>query len=130
MNLTGEYGTYSRPEKQKVYTTQETADLLNTSVENIRHIVSQYQIEHEFIATKKGKYTVLTYDAFRQIENIVREKEERKAKTLKAQKERAAREALEEQLGAEEHPLVTNRRWLKLSEWPDTVPACFQECEA
>jgi len=130
MNLTGEYGTYSKPDIQKVYTVQEMTELLNVSIENLRHIISRHNIEHEFIRTKKARYTIFTYDAFRQIEAIVKDKEEQKEKTLKAQRERALREALEEQQGAEEHPLVTNRRWLKLSEWPDTVPACFQECEA
>lgn len=26
-----------------------------------------------------------------------------------------------------EHPLVTDPRWLKFNEWPETTPACFQD---
>lgn len=29
----------------------------------------------------------------------------------------------------EEHPLVTDPRWLKLSNWPETTPVCFQDLE-
>ena len=42
----------------------------------------------------------------------------------------AAREA--EENGADDasaHPLVTDKRWLKLNEWPDVIPDCFKECE-
>lgn len=31
-----------------------------------------------------------------------------------------------EKIPEAEHPLVTDPRWMKLSEWPDTMPACFQ----
>lgn len=29
----------------------------------------------------------------------------------------------------DEHPLVTDKRWLKLSNWPNTVPKCFEDLE-
>ena len=29
-----------------------------------------------------------------------------------------------------EHPLVTDERCLKLSYWPETIPACLEEAEA
>ena len=38
----------------------------------------------------------------------------------------------EEENGADDasaHPLVTDKRWLKLNEWPDVIPDCFKECE-
>lgn len=28
-----------------------------------------------------------------------------------------------------EHPLVTEKRWLKPNEWPETLPACFHDLE-
>lgn len=27
------------------------------------------------------------------------------------------------------HPLVTDKRWLNINEWPETVPLCFQDLE-
>ena len=27
------------------------------------------------------------------------------------------------------HPLVTDKKWLKLNNWPDTVPRCFEDLE-
>lgn len=28
-----------------------------------------------------------------------------------------------------EHPLVTDKRWLKINNWPDTTPKCFQDLD-
>lgn len=43
--------------------------------------------------------------------------------------EQAAMLGYKENMEAENHPLVTEKRWLKLNEWPESVPSCFQDIE-
>ena len=46
-----------------------------------------------------------------------------------------AKEVLLEHLGNAnendclEHPLVTDKRWLKINNWPETTPKCFQDLD-
>jgi hypothetical protein len=113
-----------RPDVQKFYTTQEVADLLDTSTDKIRNIVSYYHIAHEIVQTKISRAMLLNYDAVRLVKAYYEKRQKAFVKIPKA-----AEKPEEETEGAENHPLVTNKRWLKLNEWPDTIPECFKECE-
>ena len=117
-----------RPDAQKLYTVQGVADLLETSCDEVRRIIGYYKVKHEIVRTKQSRAIMVDYDSYRLIKDVHEEKDKRreeaaKAALLKAQK------AEEETSGAESHPLVKDKRWLKLSEWPDTIPDCFKECE-
>ena len=117
-----------RPDVQKFYTVQETADLLDTSYYEVRRIVLYYKVKHETVRTKQSRAIMLDYDSFRLVKNVYDEKQKRKAAALKATALKKDKPE-EETTGAEDHPLVTNKEFLKLSVWPDVIPDCFKECE-
>ena len=117
-----------RPDVQKFYTVQETADLLDTSCDEVRRIIGYYKVKHEVVITKQSRAIMLDYDSFRLVKNVYDEKQKRKAAALKATALKKDKPE-EETTGAEDHPLVTDKRWLKLNEWPDVIPECFKECE-
>lgn len=109
--------------KEKFYTTQEVAELLDCTCQVVRNTVSYHQIDKKVVSTPEGRILVFTEDAVRLI------KEYNDAKRDKAKQKQIKRKEEEELQGAEDHPLVTDKRFLSLRYWPDTVPACFQECE-
>ena len=117
-----------RPDVQKFYTTQEVADLLDTTMNDVSRIVNYYKIPHTTVKANRSRQILLDYDAYRLVklhfEEKVKWREEAKRKAeLKAQG------AVEDLELADAHPLVTDKRWLKLNEWPDVIPDCFKECE-
>lgn len=117
-----------RPDVQKFYTVQETADLLDTSCEEVRRIVLYYKVKHETVRTKQSKAIMLDYDAYRLVKNIHEEKEQRRKEAAKnAELKKQKHE--EETDGAEKHPLVKDKRFLSLSYFPNVIPDCFKECE-
>ena len=121
MKLKGMFSVTQRPEIQKIYTVQEIADLLETSCETVRNITNHYKVEHKIESTKKSRAAIYTYDAMRQIEAYYKERQRKAIKKTKKVEE--VTEVIE---GAELHPLVTDKRCLKLSWWPDIVPECFK----
>lgn len=128
MNFKGEYGIYEKPDIQKVYTVQETADLLEASCDEVRKIISYRNIAHKVVATKQSRAILLDYDAVRLVKEYHDEKvRKRKEAARHAENEKQKHE--EETVGAEDHPLVTDKRFLKLSYFPDIVPDCFKELE-
>jgi len=117
-----------RPEVQKFYTVQETADLLDTSCDEVRRIIGYYKIKHEVVVTKQSRAIMLDYDNFRLVKSISEEKQKRREEAAK-EAELKKQKHEEETDGAENHPLVTDKRFLKLSYFPDVIPDCFKECE-
>ena len=117
-----------RPDVQKFYTVQETADLLDTSCDEVRHIVLYYKVKHETVRTRQSKAIMLDYDAYRLVKDIHEEKEQRRKEAAKnAELKKQKHE--EETDGAEKHPLVKDKRFLSLSYFPNVIPECFKECE-
>ena len=43
MNFKGVFGIYDKPDVQKIYTAFEIAELLDTSVENVRNIAERHE---------------------------------------------------------------------------------------
>lgn len=113
-----------RPDVQKIYTTRELADLLNTTDAQIRNIANYYHIEYKIVKTNNSRAMIFDYDAAR----LVKERYEvrlQKKKQL-AITERQDPKEIEE---LEDHRLVIDKRFLDLSYWPDIVPDCFKECK-
>lgn len=128
MQLRGQFSHTQRPEKQKIYSTEEAAELLNTSCDDIRRIVNYYKIEHEIISTKKSRAIILTYDAVRLVKERYEEKQRRREEA--ARMAELKKQKHEEEIdGAEKHPLVKDKRFLSLSYFPDVVPNCFKEVD-
>ena len=126
MNFKGMFGIYEKPEAQKVYTVQETADLLEASCDEVRKYIVYRNIPHKVIRTKESRAIILDYDAVRLIKEyheakLKKREETKRNELLKKQKEETEK--------AEDHPLVTDKRCLKLSWWPDIIPDCFKELE-
>jgi hypothetical protein len=117
-----------RPDVQKFYTVQETADLLDTSCDEVRRIVLYYKVKHETVRTKQSKAIMLDYDAYRLVKDIHEEKEQRRKEAAK-KAELKKQKHEEETDGAEKHPLVKDKRFLSLSYFPNVIPDCFKECE-
>lgn len=116
-----------RPDVQKLYSTAEIAEMLDCTTSVIRNITSYYHITAEKRTQKKNVRMVLySYESFKLI------KEYREARRDK-EKRRMIKESpvmTEEEIAAlEDHSLVIDKRCLDFNYWPDTVPACFQECE-
>ena len=129
MNFKGMFGIFEKPDVQKVYTVQETADLLEASCDEVRKYIVYRNIPHKVIRTKESRAIILDYDAVRLIKEyheakLKKREETKKNELLKKQSEETA--GTEK---AEDHPLVTDKRCLELSWWPDVVPDCFKECE-
>lgn len=117
-----------RPDVHKFYTVQETADLLDTSCDEVRRIVLYYKVKHETVRTKQSKAIMLDYDAYRLVKDIHEEKEQRRKEA--AERAVIKRQKAEEENGADDesaHPLVKDKRFLKLSFFPDVIPDCFKE---
>ena len=122
--MTDAYSLTQRPEKQKVYTTQEIADLLEISTTLVRNIAGYYHIEYQIVQTGHSRAMMFTYDGVREIKARYEARLNKKKQSL-VKIERTP----EENEKLEDHSLVTDKRWLKLNEWPDTIPDCFKECE-
>lgn len=117
----------SKPDIQKIYTTQEIAEYLDTSETIVRNIASYYHIQRSVAPTGNSRAAFYTYDAVREI------KAHFEAKKNKESQAKIRQKLLEKELMDEElstlHPLVKDKRFLKLSYFPDVVPDCFEECE-
>ena len=118
------YPWTQKPETQKYYTTNEIAHLLNTTASTVRSIAYYHNIEYKVCSTTKSRQSMFTYEAYRQIKEI---HETGRAKNV--QEAKKARELEEGQTLAEAdlHPLVKDKRFLKLNYFPETVPSCFLE---
>ena len=123
MNFKGEFGIYEKPDVQKVYTVFEVAELLDTSVENIRNIANYYHIDYRVIMHKM----IFDYDSVR----LVKERYEARLNKKKQQSITKRLEKTPEKAEVpEDHSLVTDKRCLDLNFWPDVVPKCFEELDA
>lgn len=115
-----------RPEVQKIYTVAEMAELFDCSPDVIRNVVNRMQVPHDYETRNRARIAIFPYDSVRLIKTYFDRKEKaRRESALK--KVTLVRQDLEEK--AEDHPLVTNKEFLKLKVWPDTIPVVFQECE-
>ena len=113
-----------KPEKQKVYTTVEIAQILDTTLADVRNIASYYHIEHDVVQEGEAHRAYYTYDAYRLIKERVEMRRNKKIKKVMKTYEPA-----EEVAVLEDHSLVTDKRCLDLNYWPDTIPDCFKEVD-
>lgn len=130
MQLQGQFSLTQRPENQKIYTTEEAAELLNTSCDDVRRIINYYKIDHQIISTKKSRAIIMTYDALKLVAEYCKQRIQRREEM--ARKAEIRKQLAEEDLTSEAglHPLVTDKRCLNLNWWPDIVPDCFKELSA
>lgn len=129
MQLRGQFSLTQRPKKLKIYTTEEAAELLNTSCDDVRRIINYYKIDHQLISTKKSRVIIMTYDALKLVAEYCKQRIQRREEM--ARKAEIRKQLAEEVLTseAELHPLVKDKRFLNLNYWPDVIPDCFKEVE-
>ena len=119
-----QYSMTQRPETQKMYTTQEVADLLDISTTLVRNIASYYHIEYQIVQTGHSRAMMFTYDGVREIKARYEARLNKKKQSLV--KIKLTPEEIEK---LENHSLVTDKCCLSLNYWPDVIPDCFKECE-
>ena len=109
-----------RPESPRLFLAAEMANALEITIPCFYSLMKKLDLDNIKKPDGRGHNVMyFTHDALARC----REELERREK---AEKEpgRAELEAAQA-----EHPLVTDPRFLKLSYFPDVVPACFEECE-
>lgn len=119
-----QYYYISSPDTQKLYTTNEIAHLLNITAATVRSIAYYHNIEYKVISTIKSRQAMFTYDAYRMIKEIHETGRAKDVQEAKRARELEEGQTLEE---ADLHPLVKDKRFLKLGYFPETVPDCFAE---
>lgn len=119
------YNVYSRPNKDKIYTVQEIADLCECSCDVIRNVTNRLNIPHEYVTKNKARVSVYPYSSVKIIMEHQAEKE-KKRKEIALKKDKAKENKAED---LKKHPLVTDVRCFDLNWWPDVIPDCFKEAE-
>ena len=121
------YKIGSLPNKQKLYSTQDIAEMLNCTTSVVRNIVSYYHILSEREERdKRIRRSLFSYEAFKLI------KEYRDKRVEKANRKPIVQsyERTEEEIAAlKDHSFVTDSRCLDLNWWPETVPSVFVDDE-
>ncbi len=112
-----------RPETERKFLASDMANALEVTLPTFYSLMKKLDLDSSFEKDARGrKVLVFTYDALARC----REELERRENAEKAKREIGLAEL---EAAQAEHPLVTDPRCLKLSYWPDIVPACFSEVE-
>ena len=87
------------------------ASIFNNSVDNIRKILESMNIYpvQTFSNIYGSKYERYSFDCKRILEKYFESQQKDDDENI--------------------HPLVTDKRWLKLNNWPDIVPQCFTDLD-
>jgi hypothetical protein len=124
--MTDAYSLTQKPEIDRIYTVHEIAELFECSDDVVRNISFRLDIPHTYTTKNKARVTIYPYGSLRFFKNYFDARAKKRNETA-LKKVTLIRE--EETDGAENHPLVKDKRFLKLSFFPDVIPECFKECE-
>ena len=124
--MTDAYSLTQEPERDRIYTVHEIAELFECSDNVVRNISFRLDIPHTYTTKNKARVVIYPYGSLRLFKNYFDAKAKKRNETA-LKKVTLIRE--EETTGAEDHPLVTDKRCFNLNWWPDVVPECFKECE-
>ena len=108
-------------ENYKYFTTNEVAQMAGISHTHVFYISNKLGIKHEIKSTKTSRAAFYTW---LDTQRIIAEANKNKKNAPKVKKEIILTD--EEQNA---YSLVTDPRWLKLNEWPEIVPSCFEESD-
>ena len=115
--------TWTKPETERKFLASEMATELEVTIPTFYTLMAKLDLDREYVKDRRGRNVfVFSHDALVRcrLELERREREEKEKREIKTAELEAAQA---------EHPLVTDPRFLKLSYFPDVVPACFEECE-
>ena len=112
-----------RPENSRLFLAAEMANALEVTLPTFYSLMKKLDLDSSLVKDARGrKVLVFSHDALARCREELERREN--AENAKRETVRAELEAAQA-----EHPLVTDSRFLKLSYFPDVVPACFEECE-
>ena len=110
-----------RPENERLFLASDMAAALGITAPCFYSLMKSLDLERRIQRDKRGRnVSYFTHDALKRCEEELKRRESEKTATLKKQETTA---------DAAEHPLVTDPRFLKLSYFPETTPACFSEVD-
>ncbi len=115
-----------RATEENNYTTKQLAELLGTSSSCVSNIAIRYNIPKKVLIAEKSRVAYFSKESLEKFRNILDEMQDKRAKWEQKRTEATAAE-LEEAEAL--HPLVKDKRFLKLSYFPNVVPDCFKEVE-
>jgi hypothetical protein len=121
LNIREKWNYTQKPENERKFTFEEMANALDITKSKLYGLIDKLDLDSSYGKNARGhKVLIFTYEAFRQCaEELERNEAAEKEKKVKPSYEASQAE----------HPLVTDPRFLKLSFFPDVIPACFQEAE-
>lgn len=121
LNIREKWVYTQRPENERLFLASDMAAALGITAPCFYSLMKSLDLERRIQRDKRGRnVSYFTHDALKRCEEELKRRETEKTITPKKQETTA---------DAAEHPLVTDSRFLKLSYFPDVVPACFEECE-
>ena len=121
MNIREKWDYTQKPENGREFTFEEMANALDITKSKLYGLIDKLDLDSRYEKNAHGRKTlVFTYEAFRQCAEELERKEA-------AEKEKKVKPSYE--ASQAEHPLVTDPRFLKLSYFPNIIPACFEEAE-
>ncbi len=115
-----------RATEENNYTTRQLAELLGISSSCVSNIAIRYNIPKKVLISEKARVAYFSKESLEKFRNILDEMQDKRAKWEQKRTEATAAE-LEEAEAL--HPLVKDKRFLKLSYFPNVVPDCFKEVE-
>ena len=115
----------TRENVQGLYTIQQIAQMAGVTDSCISNTASEFEIEHIVKPTISSRKCFFTKENAEKIVLIIQNRRDRRYKlTKQTSKTLQLTEAT-----PEEHPLITNKEFLKLNVWPDVVPKCFADLD-
>lgn len=115
------YEIGQKPGQGRQFTTAEAAAALGISEPTVYSIVKVLNLPYDIRRQEHGPHRValFSYEVLKEIELYT------KAKS----KKQMIKNYTGMRLKAEEHPLVTDERWLNMNDWPEVVPSILRGIE-
>lgn len=112
---------------EKFYTVTELAELFNVTCDTIRNISNRMNLPHDYVTRHKARLAIYPYESVK----IIQEHFDAREKLRKLAEERKVKNFVNDETaeGAEDHPLVKDKRFLSLSYFPNVIPDCFKEVD-
>lgn len=115
--MSDKYNYATRPENERLFSTAEVAEAAGVHPATINALARDNGVLYSIMKIDGKRRARYTYEAMRQLVELA-SVDHKQRKTLQYGDDEAS-----------EHPLVTDKRLLKLSYFPDVTPECFSEGE-
>lgn len=117
-----------KPAEERYFSTLEVSEMIGCSDQSIAAMIKKTGIKPLKIHTGRTYKNKFTWEQYKILEAWHKGPRGRpKTQTVEVKKD-------DNMLNLEDlkalHPLVTDERFLKLSFWPNVIPACFEEIDS